>query len=132
MKSKFLHVLAVGVVTLVILSPGLIIFGIVWEKHVELVKPPNVCCEIIRTNSDHHSLNLSPRKNTAQGFLQKIPIIVAEQFKITTIFQWFVLGTPICIGLGIIAYDRYLDYRAAVLRRQVQMLERLWRQSIEQ
>jgi hypothetical protein len=132
MKSKFLHVLAVGVVTLVILSPGLIVFGIVWEKHVELVKPPSVCCEIIRTNPDHHSLNLSPRKNTEQGFLQKIPIIVAEQYKITTIFQWFVLGTPICIGLGIIAYDRYLDYRAAVLRRQVQMLERLWQQSIEQ
>jgi hypothetical protein len=131
MKSKFLHVLAVGFVTLAILSPGLVIFGIVWEKHVELVKTQNLCCEVIRTNLDNHSLNLSPRKNVDRGFIQQIQI-VAGQYKISTIFQWFILGTPICLGLGIFAYDRYLVYRAAVLRRQIQMLERLWEQSIEQ
>jgi hypothetical protein len=43
-----------------------------------------------------------------------------------------VLATPICIGLGIIGYDRYLVYRAAVFKAQVEMLEKLWQQSIEQ
>lgn len=46
--------------------------------------------------------------------------------------QWFFLLTPICVGLGIIAYDRYLVYRNAVFQEQVEMLERLWQQSIEQ
>ena len=130
MKSKFLNVLAVGLVTLAVISPGLITFGVVWGHHNELVKAQKFS---LRTNRDLHNPSLTsvPQKKAHEGLLRKI-IIVVDQYKITTIFQWFILGTPISIGLLIIAYDRYLVYRDAVLRRQIQMLERLWEQSIEQ
>jgi hypothetical protein len=58
-------------------------------------------------------------------------LVVAEQYRLASILQWFVLITPIFVGLGIIVYDRYLVYRAAMLREQVEMLEKLWQQSIE-
>lgn len=48
------------------------------------------------------------------------------------ILQWIFLITPICIGVLIIAYDRYLVYRSAVLKAQIAMLERMWQESIEQ
>jgi prepilin-type N-terminal cleavage/methylation domain-containing protein len=38
----------------------------------------------------------------------------------------------ILAGIGIIAYDRYLVYRAAVLKEHIAILERMWQQSIEQ
>ena len=49
-----------------------------------------------------------------------------------TILQWLLVAVPIGIGLAILLYDRYLVYRSAVFRSQVEMLERLWQQSIEQ
>ncbi|MDV2995440.1 MAG: hypothetical protein N4J56_005094 [Chroococcidiopsis sp. SAG 2025] len=39
------------------------------------------------------------------------------------------LFTPIILGLGIAVYDRYAIYRAAVLNRQIEILERLWQQN---
>jgi hypothetical protein len=131
MRSKLLNVLTVGLVTLAMISPGLAVFGMVWGKHIELVKIQNLSCGINKIALDSHPANFSSKKLPDHSFLQQLQI-VSEEYKITTILQWFVLGTPICIGLGVIAYDRYLVYRAAVLKRQIQMLERLWQQSIEQ
>jgi len=58
-------------------------------------------------------------------------LIAAEQYRLASILQWFVIITPIFVGLGIIVYDRYLVYRAAILKEQIEMLERLWQQSME-
>ncbi|MEH2292911.1 hypothetical protein [Nostoc sp.] len=140
MKTKLLNVLTVCVVTLVVLSPGLVIFGIVWERHLELVKSQNLGYEVNKTNIDAPAL--APQKegtHSSQTSIQSSDrnvvhqmLTVAEQYKFATILQWFFLLTPICVGLGILFYDRYLVHRAAVLREQVEMLERLWQQSIEQ
>ncbi|MCD8485369.1 MAG: hypothetical protein LRZ84_01120 [Desertifilum sp.] len=37
---------------------------------------------------------------------------------------------PVGGFLGVLLYDRYCQYRAAVLREQIQRLERAWQQSI--
>ncbi|MBN3950824.1 MAG: hypothetical protein HWQ38_31880 [Nostoc sp. NMS7] len=140
MKAKLLNVLTVCVVTLVMLSPGLVVFGIIWERHLELVKSQNLASEV--NNISTNSPALAPQTegtHSSQTSIQSSDrnvvdqmLTVTEQYKFATILQWFFLLTPICIGLGILFYDRYLVHRAAVLKEQVEMLERLWRQSIEQ
>ncbi|MEH2235334.1 hypothetical protein [Nostoc sp.] len=140
MKTKLLNILTVCVVTLAVLSPELVVFGIVWERHLELVKSQNLAYEVNKTSTDAPAL--APQKegtHSSQTSIQSSDrnvvdqmLTVAEQYKFATILQWFFLLTPICVGLGILFYDRYLVHRAAVLREQVEMLERLWQQSIEQ
>ncbi|WP_375499902.1 hypothetical protein [uncultured Nostoc sp.] len=140
MKAKLLNLLTVCVVTLVVLSPGVVVFGIVWERHLELVKSQNLACEVNKTSRD--APMLAPRtesthspqtsiKSSDRNVIHQM-LTVAEQYKFATILQWFFLLTPICVGLGILFYDRYLVHRAAVLKEQVEMLERLWQHSIEQ
>ena len=140
MKAKLLNVLTVCVVTLAVLSPELVVFGIIWEKHLELVKSQNLACEVNNTTTDAPALasqiegTHSPQtsiQSSARNVVHQM-LTVAEQYKFAAILQWFFLLTPICVGLGILFYDRYLVHRAAVLKEQVEMLERLWHQSIEQ
>ncbi|MHC5596864.1 MAG: hypothetical protein ACYTXC_13135 [Nostoc sp.] len=140
MKAKLLNVLTVCVVTLAVLSPELVVFGIIWERHIELVKSQNLAAQVNNTNTD--ALTLAPQTegtHSPQTSIQSSDrnvvhqmLTVAEQYKFANILQWFFLLTPICVGLGILFYDRYLVHRAAVLKEQVEMLERLWQQSIEQ
>ncbi|MDZ7954689.1 hypothetical protein [Nostoc sp. DedQUE09] len=140
MKAKLLNIFTVCVVTLVMLSPGLVVFGIIWERHLELVKSQNLAYEVNNTTTDTPALapqtegTHSPQTSIQSSDRNVVHqmLAVAEQYKFATILQWFFLLTPICVGLGILFYDRYLVHRAAVLREQVEMLERLWHQSIEQ
>ncbi|MBN3958545.1 hypothetical protein [Nostoc sp. NMS8] len=140
MKAKLLNVLTVCVVTLVVLSPELVVFGIIWERHLELVKSQNLAYQVDHTITDAPALapqiegTHSPQTSIQSSDRNVVHqmLTVAEQYKFATILQWFFLLTPICVGLGILFYDRYLVHRAAVLKEQVEMLERLWHQSIEQ
>ncbi|HYW20397.1 MAG TPA: hypothetical protein VE956_14020 [Nodularia sp. (in: cyanobacteria)] len=141
MKVKLLNVLRVCLVTLVVLSPGLVVFSIVWGRHIEFIKMQNVACEI-NSNPPDNSALFSPEAGTSlsqyqtkneisdRNLVNRL-LIAAEQYRLASILQWFVIITPIFVGLGIIVYDRYLVYRAAILKEKVEMLERLWQQSIE-
>ncbi|WP_414528039.1 hypothetical protein [Nodularia chucula] len=141
MKVKLLNVLAVCLVTLVVLSPGLLVFSIVWGRHLEFVKMQHLACEINKVPTGNSALitqatgtGLSQQqtnKEISDPNLVNRLLIAAEQYRLASILQWFVLITPIFVGLGIIVYDRYLVYRAAILKEKVEMLERLWQQSIE-
>ncbi|MBW4615796.1 MAG: hypothetical protein KME21_21450 [Desmonostoc vinosum HA7617-LM4] len=143
MKARIFNVFAVCLVTLVVLSPGLVVIGVVWERHTELIKSQNLANEIRRTkesdriltfpetgvsDSQYHQASIPPSERNVIDQL----LTVTEQYKLVTILQWFFLLIPIGVGVGVIFYDRYLVYRTAVLKEQVEMLERLWRQSIEQ
>ncbi|MBD2386479.1 hypothetical protein [Cylindrospermum sp. FACHB-282] len=142
MKVKLLNVLTVCAVTLAVLSPGLIVFGVIWGRHIELVKTQNLSCEVNNNSIGTHALAPQPdgtqssqyqasTKFPNRNLLRRLQN-GDEHYPITTILQWLFLIIPIGIGLGIIGYDRYLVYRAAVLKQQIEMLEKLWQQSIEQ
>ncbi len=141
MKFKLLNFLTVCLFTLLVISPALLVLHIVWGKHLEFVKMQNLVCEIHKIYSGN-SAELLQEANTNPSQYQTNNatfdhnlvnrlLVVAEQYRLASILQWFVLITPIFVGLGIIVYDRYLVYRAAMLREQVEMLEKLWQQSIE-
>jgi hypothetical protein len=142
MKVKLLNVLTVCVITLAVLSPALLAFSIVWGRHIELVKAQNSICEV--NNNSKTNEFLVPQRDaivssqnqdsitTSENHLKPQKLTAIEQYQLATILEWVFFLTPICIGLGIIVYDRYLVYRNAVFKEQVEMLERLWQQSIEQ
>ena len=142
MKVKLLNVLTVCVVTLAVVSPAIVVFSIVWERHIELAKAQNSTCEVnnnIKANeflfSQNENVNSSGIQTSISISKPKLTtqkLTALEQYQLATIIEWFFLLTPICVGLGIIVYDRYIGYRNAVFKEQVEMLERLWQQSIEQ
>ncbi|QLE58200.1 hypothetical protein [Nostoc sp. TCL26-01] len=141
MKVKLLNFLTVCLVTLAVLSPGLAVFSVVWIKHIEFAKTQKLNNEVNNisqantiTSTTNPPQNLPPHLVSTQFSDQNAvnQLLSAEYYRLATILQWFILLTPIFIGLGIIIYDRYLVYRATVLKEQIEMLERLWRQSIEQ
>ncbi|KZL49138.1 hypothetical protein A2T98_14440 [Nodularia spumigena CENA596] len=141
MKVKLLNVLTVCFITLVVLSPGLVVFSMVWARHIEFVKMQNLSGEINKNIPEDSALfsqtsgtilsQYQTNNEISDRNLVNRLLIAAEQYRLASILQWFVLITPIFVGLGIIVYDRYLVYRAAILREKVEMLERLWQQSIE-
>ncbi|MEH2068302.1 MAG: hypothetical protein V7K47_09065 [Nostoc sp.] len=139
MKAKLLNLLTVCIVTLAVLSPGLVVFGIIWERHLELLESQNLACQVNKTSgaiavtpqTESTPLSQTSIQSSDQNVVNQM-VTIAEQYKFGTILQWFFLLIPICVGLGIIFYDRYLVYRAAIFKEQVEMLERLWQQSIEQ
>jgi hypothetical protein len=141
MKLKICNVVTVGLVTLAVLSPGIMVFNLIFGEHIEFVKTQNLSSEVTNINKSYTTLflpsqsinileSLTEKNLTPNNFFLQLQMIV-QQYKIITILQCLVFITPIGIGLGIIAYDRYLVYRAAVFKAQVEMLERLWQQSIE-
>ena len=142
MKVKLLNMLTVSLVTLALISPGIIVFTIVWGQHREFVKTQNLSCELPKINIASPQLVPQTKIINTQPFLVKVKSsdnnflhqlkIAAKKYKLVIILQWLFLVTPICVGVGIIAYDRYLVYRAAVLKEHIAMLEKMWQQSIEQ
>lgn len=142
MRVKFVNVFTVFVITVTVISPALLVFNMVWEKHIELIKTQILACEIskncvsINTSSLQTKASFDSQYQTSNQSstltLKNHNLTIAEQYQLAILLQWFFLLIPILFGLGIIAYDRYLVYRAAVFQEQVEMLERLWRQSIEQ
>ena len=50
MKVKLLNVLTVSLVTLALISPGVVVFDIVWGQHREFVKTQNLSCELSKIN----------------------------------------------------------------------------------
>ncbi|AFY30667.1 hypothetical protein [Calothrix sp. PCC 7507] len=143
MKVKLLNILTVCIVTLCFLSPAILVFSVVWGRHIELVKTQSLACGVSEICLEDDTLSLQYEgMNTSQApeadienslhTLDHQKLTVVEQYQLAIILQWFFLLIPIFFGVGIIVYDRYLVYRAAVFQEQVEMLERLWRQSIEQ
>ncbi|MBW4631327.1 MAG: hypothetical protein KME30_05320 [Iphinoe sp. HA4291-MV1] len=140
MKFKLVQLLTVCIVTFMLLSPGLMIFSIVWERHIELIQTKDLACEPSQNCTD--KVGVAPKEEikssqdrsnvefSATNFVDQSLKTKPDQF--VKILQWFFLLFPIILGILILLYDRYLIYRATVFQQQVEMLEKLWRQGIEQ
>lgn len=111
----------------------MVVIKVVWERHGELAKAQNVTCEVNKINEVNQALDpaVTASVNYCDRHVVNEPLTTDLVYKAAIILQWFILLTPMCIGLGILVYDRYLVYRTAVFQEQVEMLERLWQQSIE-
>lgn len=146
MKGKVINVLTVCLVTLAVLSPEIVVFGVIWQRHLELEK-----IQVANTFDEFDNLNVIEntsidleRTDTA-SFLdlieakQELDIInfvrelstLLNKYNFFVILQRILLLIPIGIALSIFIYDRYLIYRAAIYKQQVQMLEKMWHYNVE-
>ncbi|MBD2494093.1 hypothetical protein [Nostoc sp. FACHB-280] len=107
MKPKLLNFLKVCLLTLVVLSPALGVISVVWQEHLDFMATKHLLYVV---------------KDSQQ-------LITDANKTIINVVLWLMFFAPIGFGLGIVLYDRYLIYRAAVLQRQVEMLERIWQRS---
>ncbi|MBW4498421.1 MAG: hypothetical protein KME57_02225 [Scytonema hyalinum WJT4-NPBG1] len=138
MKFKLVQFLTVCLVTVLVLSPELVVFSMVWERHMELVQTKSLACQLNQSHTSEIGLTGTQDKSEqdrsnvhfATNFVKQ-SLANTEQYKIVKILRWFFLLFPIFLGTLVFLYDRYLIYRAAVFQQQVEMLERLW-QGIEQ
>jgi len=71
MKVKFLNLLTVSLVTLALISPGIIVFAIVWGQHKEFVKTQNLSCELQKINIAPPALVPQPKIINTQLSLVK-------------------------------------------------------------
>lgn len=140
-NSKLVNVFAVCLITLIIIFPSLTVFGLIWEKHLEFVTTrenistykqtiSNECsASSLQTdyfiNNDYSKLYTSNEKKLEKN--QNL----SEKHQIRNLGRWLFLFVPFCIGTAIYFYDRYLVYRQAIFQQQVEMLEKLWQQSLE-
>ncbi|WP_427162437.1 hypothetical protein ACQFX9_13305 [Aliinostoc sp. HNIBRCY26] len=139
MKPKLLNVLTVCLVALAVISPGLVVLSLVWEKHTEFVRTQKFSPDINKI-SPINSQSSSDHKSSLSQIVTPLPphqnmnqvVTIIDTYKLAIIIQWFIVLIPILVGLGITIHDRYIVYRASILKEQVEMLERLWQQSIEQ
>ena len=141
MKFRLVQLLTVCTVTLVVLSPEIVVFSMVWERHMELAQTKNSTCEANQNSTSQVGLALREGKKSYQDSSSvefSVTNFVKQSLnhkktdKTVKILQWFLLLFPIILGLLVFFYDRYLIYRAGVFQQQVEMLERLWQQGIEQ
>ena len=137
MKFKLIKLIVVCLVTLAVLSPVLAVLSVVWERHMDLLETQDLAWGFNNLSAAHPKHEVA---NFSQVTVEKLPdaslikqlLVKSEKYTIAHLAQWFFLFVPIGIAVIILMYDRYLIYRAAVFRQQVEMLERLWHQSIEQ
>ncbi|NMG06913.1 hypothetical protein [Brasilonema sp. UFV-L1] len=141
MKLKLVQLLTVCTVTLVVLSPEIVVFSMVWERHMEQVQTKGLACEVNQSHTNQAALVLQEGIKSDQGKSHvesslsnfvKQSLNNTKPDKVVKILQWFFLLFPVLLGILIFLYDRYLIYRAAVFEQQVEMLERLWQEGIEQ
>ncbi len=146
--SKFL---IVCLLTLIVLSPELVVLSVVWEQHIQLVEIQHLSCKVEQIQAGVFSIfgnqntNLLTLDQECQNFAQDaatikifnanflhILLTPTQLYKVVNCLKWFFLLFPIGLGIFCFLYDRYLVYRATVFQQQVDKLERLWQESIEQ
>lgn len=136
-KLKLLKFLTVCLVTLGVLAPALLTFGLIFKQHINIQAARHLVYELSNgSQGDRHYIanrktieshqqieRLNACTTTLAG--QLVPTEQKDLLK----FIFFVLPSGLC--LAIFLYDRYCVYRTALLKEQVEMLERLWQQSMQ-
>lgn len=138
MNLKLVNVFAVCLITLAVLFPSLTVFSLVWEKHIEFVeKQQNISTYNPIINSECSASGLQTNSSTTSDFSNlylnpnETNLKLSNNYQIGDLWRWLFLFIPFCIGVAIFLYDRYLVYRANLFQQQVEMLEKLWQQSLE-
>lgn len=138
MNSKLVNIFFVCLITLIVLFPSLTVLGLVWEKHIEFVKTKqNISIYHTSIKSEPSAFGFENNYLTKNDFLnldiypKQANIKLSHKYQICHLWRWLFLFIPFCFGLVIFLYDRYLVYRAHIFQQQVDMLEKLWQQTLE-
>jgi hypothetical protein len=140
MKAKIFNFITVFFVTLGVIAPALLVFGLILERHMELVNTQHLVYEVKK--SSEGEIAFAPKQEATDSYKQTELLksfngqfvgqllIPAQPETIVNSLVGFIFFVPIGFCLGMSLSDRYRVYRAAVFKERVEMLERLWQQSI--
>ncbi|NJL78460.1 MAG: hypothetical protein HC836_24550 [Richelia sp. RM2_1_2] len=138
MKLKLINVFAVCLITLTILFPSLAVFGMVWGKHLKFVETQQNIHSYNQSIESECSLSGTQPNSLANNDFSNLYIDAHEtklnlfhNYQNRRLWRWLFLLIPFCMVFAICLYDRYLVYRAHIHQQQVEMLEKLWQQSLE-
>lgn len=142
MRLKIVKIVTVCLITLAVISPGMVVLGVVWKQHLALERIQPLSCQVSQSSlanlalASQKKVTVLEQAETSKQFLnldlvdQFLSVITQDSF--ARMLQFLILLIPIVLGIFTFCYDRYLVYRANVFQQQVERLEKLWQQSIEQ
>jgi hypothetical protein len=141
MKAKLIHLFTVSLVTLVILSPEILVFGVIWQYHLEfkktnfLIQPDNPY-QVSNSQYDYGNNTWLNQKK-----LEKVPtsnstnqesLDLLDILKIILLLELSLFSLPLGFGLIFFIYERYLISRNNYYKKQIELLEKAWQHHIEQ
>lgn len=133
MKLKLLKFLTVSLLTLIVLFPEGLICNVIWNKHLQLIEMQRELSGVTISIASHQNTStIKAFHPDARKDEQECNFDFTSLSKSIALGKWLFLLFPMCLGIFIFLYDRYLVYRATVWQRRVDMLEKLWHESIEQ
>lgn len=106
MRCNFSQLLKVTFIGLLVCSPGLLAFAMVWQQHLKLVAKNNLLCS--NTNVFDQILSCSKYAQVINNF--------------GLIFGLFIIS----LGLLVFSLDRYLAYRMNERQKIIDKLERIY------
>ncbi len=106
MKCNILQPIKVAFISFVVCMPGLLVFSVVWQKHLNLVASNSLLCS-----------------NT--NFLENI--FICSQYAQFINFLGLVFGFSLLfLGVLVFLVDGYLEYRATERQKIIEKLERIY------
>ncbi|GAC1476960.1 MAG: hypothetical protein NVS2B14_18750 [Chamaesiphon sp.] len=141
-KSKLFNLMTVCLATSGLLAPTQAAFGHSMERQISLEQAQHLACV---KEGQHFLCNVEPQGivnhvvvNHDSKYVSpsRLNIVLplptpAQQKSIANILLWLGYILPCGICLGIFLYDRYCATRTAALQQQIEVLEKLWKQSTQ-
>jgi ABC-type phosphate transport system permease subunit len=121
MKIKLQKVFIVCLTSLIVFSPALMVFGIIWQQHLELITTHEVNQSLNFNYNEQYSLD-NDSSTAIIGLFTKPNIV--------TFLMCLLFGIPILLGTLLFVYERYLIHRATTHQENIDMLERLYQHHI--
>jgi hypothetical protein len=147
MKLKVFNLLALCFVTSGSLTPSQAAFGHSVERQINVEQAQH----LISVKEEHNLLRdieksgerasesaqqqavkeVKATEKLKSSTVNDVPQLLspAQQKSIANIALWIGYLVPCGACLGIFLYDKYCAYRSALLKEQIDMLERLWKQT---
>ena len=134
---KLVNLFTVCVIALAVIFPSLTVFGLVWNKHLEFVEMQHNIATYSQTIDSECSASFITTSSLIDNQFSnsytnpdETNLNLSDKYQSSHLWRWFCLFVPFCIGTSIYFYDRYLVYRAHIFQQQVEVLEKIWQQSL--
>ncbi|MEC4816667.1 MAG: hypothetical protein SAK29_25880, partial [Scytonema sp. PMC 1069.18] len=108
MRSKLVQICTVGLITLLVLSPELVILSIIWEQHIEWVQTQGLSCDVNQSSEEqvglaslqdgYNSYENNSNSQFADTKFNQRSLTNTQNYKIVKILQLFFLLFPIFVG----------------------------------
>ncbi|XGV98755.1 MAG: hypothetical protein ACAF41_07400 [Leptolyngbya sp. BL-A-14] len=130
MKPQLLKLLTVGLITLAVFSPALLVWWRIWHYHSVLVEIQQVVRSNDRAALPTATITVPQQSDRSQTNISNLPFKVIASALTPLAFLGFIISVPVGFWAGLWLSDRYRTRRTTMLKQQVATLEKLWQQSL--